>query len=70
MESKELKIIKEEYKHEYPLNYSRFKPLSGTLRAKKYKMSYEASTFHQTEMTMLGVFYKPSAIVFHGFESE
>ncbi|MFK7783743.1 MAG: hypothetical protein AB8B56_01435 [Crocinitomicaceae bacterium] len=70
MKEKKLEIIKKEYIHNYPLNYSRFKPLSGTQRVKKYKLNYDESTFHQTDTSMLGVFYKPSAIVFHDFKSE
>ena len=56
-------LIKKNKIHKYPLGYSKFYPLSRSLRSKRYRIAYAASDFHQTETKIVGVFYKPNAII-------
>ena len=68
MSKKHISIIKKKHRFKYPLGYSNFTGLSGSARSKKHRLSYSPSEFHQSPAVMVGVFYKPSAIILNDFD--
>ena len=68
MSKKHASVIKKKHRFKYPLGYSKFTALSGSTRSKKHRLSYEPSEFHQSPAVMVGVFYKPTAIILKDFD--